>query len=113
MPKEPALEEDHLAKTVAALERVAGHRPAGTRSSHSAKLLRQYGYIYRSEGSADQRPHYEFDEGGGNGLVNLPMHYVIDDGMYFNSRQPQLRVPRNAAAGLLLRPSIAARYVIG
>src|SRR5215831_12220400 len=25
VPKEPALEEDHLAKTVAALERVAGH----------------------------------------------------------------------------------------
>jgi peptidoglycan/xylan/chitin deacetylase (PgdA/CDA1 family) len=85
VPKEPVLEEDHLAKTVAALERVAGRRPIGTRSSHSAKLLRQYGYIYRSEGSADQRPHYEFDEGGGNGLINLPMHYVIDDAMYFNS----------------------------
>ena len=36
-------------------------RPAGTRSSHSAGLLRQYGYMYRSEGSADQRPYYEFD----------------------------------------------------
>jgi peptidoglycan/xylan/chitin deacetylase (PgdA/CDA1 family) len=84
VPKEPALEEDHLAKTVAALERVAGRRPTGTRSRHSAALLRQYGYIYRSEGSADQRPHYEFDEGGANGLVNLPMHYVIDDAMYFN-----------------------------
>src|SRR6185437_7458620 len=84
VPKEPALEEDHLAKTVAALERVAGRRPVGTRSSHSAKLLRQYGYIYRSEGSADQRPHYEFDEGGGNALINLPMHYAIDDAMYFN-----------------------------
>src|SRR6266702_855411 len=59
--------------------RVGIRRPAGPRSSHSAKLIRQYGYIYRSEGSADQRPHYEFDEGGGNGLINLPMHYVIDD----------------------------------
>src|SRR6185437_3731322 len=75
VPKEPALEEDHLAKTVAALQRIAGYRPVGTRSSHSAALLRQYGYIYRSEGSADQRPYYEFDESGGNGLVNLPMHY--------------------------------------
>jgi peptidoglycan-N-acetylglucosamine deacetylase len=84
VPKEPALEEDHLAKTVAALERIAGRRPIGTRSSHSAKLLRQYGYIYRSEGSADQRPHYEFDDDGGHCLVNLPMHYAIDDAMYFN-----------------------------
>ena len=84
MPKEPALEEDHLAKTVNALERIAGRRPVGTRSSHSAALLRQYGFIYRSERSADQRPYYEYDEGGGNRLLNLPMHYVIDDAMYFN-----------------------------
>jgi len=52
VPKEPALEEDHLAKTVAALERLAGRRPAGTRSNHSAALLRRYGYIYRSEDAA-------------------------------------------------------------
>jgi len=84
VPKEPALEEDHLAKTVNALERIAGRRPVGTRSSHSAALLRQYGFIYRSERSADQRPYYEYDEGGGNRLLNLPMHYVIDDAMYFN-----------------------------
>src|SRR5215467_12062727 len=78
VPNEPVLEEDHLAKTAAALERVAGHRPAGTRSSHSAALLRRYGYIYRSEGSADQRPHYVVDESGENCLVHLPFHYVID-----------------------------------
>jgi peptidoglycan-N-acetylglucosamine deacetylase len=45
VPKEPALEEDHLAKTVTALERIAGRRPVGTRSSHSAALLRQYGFF--------------------------------------------------------------------
>jgi peptidoglycan/xylan/chitin deacetylase (PgdA/CDA1 family) len=84
VPKEATLEEDRLAKPVAALERISGYRPAGTRSRHTAALLRKYGYIYRSEGSADQRPHYEFDEGGGNRLVNLPFHYVIDDAMYFN-----------------------------
>lgn len=54
------------------------------RVRRSAALPRQYGYIYRSEGAADQRPHYEFDAGEGNGLVNLPMHHVIDDAMYFN-----------------------------
>ena len=67
------------------VDRIAGRRPAGTRSSHSAKLLRQYGYIYRSEGSADQRPHYEFDEGGGTGLVNLPMERLARSGV------PELR----------------------
>ncbi|MGH7054987.1 MAG: polysaccharide deacetylase family protein [Stellaceae bacterium] len=85
VPREAAVEEDHLARTVAALEQISGRRPLGTRSSHSAALLRQYGYIYRSEGSADQRPHYEFDESGDNGLVNLPMHYVIDDAMFFSA----------------------------
>src|SRR2546429_4568921 len=39
VPKEPALEEDHLGKTVAAIERVAGRRPVRTRSSHSPGLL--------------------------------------------------------------------------
>jgi peptidoglycan/xylan/chitin deacetylase (PgdA/CDA1 family) len=84
VPKEAALEEDHLARTVKALETVSGRRPLGTRSSHSAALLRKYGYIYRSEGSADQRPHYTFDSEGGNCLVTLPFHYAIDDAMFFN-----------------------------
>src|SRR5215469_521570 len=71
VPKEAALEEDHLGKTVAAIEAISGRRPLGTRSGHRADLLRKYGYIYRSEGSADQRPHYVTDEKGENGLVHL------------------------------------------
>ncbi|MGH7119537.1 MAG: polysaccharide deacetylase family protein [Acetobacteraceae bacterium] len=85
VPQEIALEEDHLSKTIVALEQVSGHPPLGTRSSHTAALLRKHGYLYRSEGSADQRPHYLFDENGKNGLVNLPYHYVLDDAMYFNA----------------------------
>ena len=84
VPKEASLEEDHLAKTVAAIEQISGRRPVGTRSGHSAPLLRKYGYLYRSEGSADQRPHYVVDESGNNCLVHLPFHYVIDDAMFFN-----------------------------
>jgi peptidoglycan/xylan/chitin deacetylase (PgdA/CDA1 family) len=84
VPKEPELEEDHLAKTVAALEQISGRRPVGTRSTHTAGLLCKYGYIYTSEGSADQLPHYVFDENDENCLLNLPFHYVIDDAMYFS-----------------------------
>src|SRR5260370_16142615 len=84
VPKEAALEEDHLAKTVAAIEEISGPRPVGTRSGHSAALLHKYGYIYRSEGSADQRPHCVVDESGENCLVHLPFHYVIDDAMFFS-----------------------------
>ncbi len=82
VPQEAALEEDHLARTVAALEAITGKKPVGTRSSHGAALLRQYGYVYRSEHSADQRPHYSFDEG--SCLVTLPFHYAIDDAMFFS-----------------------------
>src|SRR4051794_20159591 len=84
VPNEAVLEEDHLGKTVAAIEEISGRRPVGTRSGHSAGLLRKYGYIYRSEGSADQRPHYVVDENGANGLVHLPFHYAIDDAMFFS-----------------------------
>jgi peptidoglycan/xylan/chitin deacetylase (PgdA/CDA1 family) len=84
VPKEAGLEEDHLAKTVSAIEAISGRRPVGTRSGHSAALLRKYGYVYRSEGSADQLPHYVVDGGGENCLVHLPFHYVIDDAMFFS-----------------------------
>jgi len=84
VPKEAALEEDHLAKTAAAIEKISGRRPVGTRSGHSASLLCKHEYIYRSEGSADQLPHYVVDESGNNCLVHLPFHYVIDDAMFFS-----------------------------
>src|SRR5262245_57826090 len=84
VPQEADLEEDHLAKTVAPIEAISGRRPVGTRSGHSAALLQKYGYIYRSEGSADQLPHHVVDEAGENCLVHLPFHYVIDDAMFFS-----------------------------
>ena len=82
VPKEQELEEDHLRRSTEALERISGRRPVGTRSGHTAALLRKYGYIYNSHDSADQRPHYLID--GKGALVNLPFHYVIDDAMYFS-----------------------------
>ncbi|MSO76308.1 MAG: chitin deacetylase [Alphaproteobacteria bacterium] len=84
VPDDPALEADHLAKTVAAIERTVGRRPVGTRSSHTAALLKQSAFIYNSHDSADHRPHYVRDAAGGNCLVNLPFHYAIDDAMFFS-----------------------------
>ncbi len=60
----------------------------------------------------------EPDRGGMRALLagNLPRRHEFTprtEHLAGLSRQPQLRVPRNAAAGLLPRPSIAARYVIG
>jgi len=82
VPKDPALEEDHLLKTAAALEKIAGRRPVGTRSSHSHGLLKREGFIYTSEDSPAQLPHYI--TGDGATLLNLPFHYAIDDAMFYS-----------------------------
>lgn len=84
VPKEPELERDHLTRATAALQALTGARPVGTRSGHSHGLLRELGYIYRSNGSASHRPHYLRDPDGWNVLLNLPFHYAIDDAMFFS-----------------------------
>ena len=43
VPKEPELERDHLRKTAAALEKISGRRPVGSRSHHTPTLLRRGG----------------------------------------------------------------------
>ncbi|MCB1549156.1 MAG: polysaccharide deacetylase family protein [Hyphomicrobiaceae bacterium] len=86
VPTEPDIEEAHLTRATAALTRIYGRRPVGTRSSHTAGLLRREGYIYRSHGhaSASHLPYYLVDQTGKNVLVELPWHYSIDDAMYYN-----------------------------
>ena len=82
VPREPELERDHLLKTTAALERLTGKRPVGTRSAHSLKLLKQEGFIYVSEECADHLPYYvHADEAR---LLNFPFHLAIDDAMFFS-----------------------------
>ena len=84
VPREPDLELDHLRKTIAALERVTGKRPVGTRSTHSRHYLLDQGYIYTSEDSPDHSPIFACDPDGKRPLLNLPMHFAIDDAMFFN-----------------------------
>lgn len=84
VPKDPAHERDHLRKSTAALERITGRRPVGSRSWHTEALLVEEGYIYNSHNSADQTPYYLRDADGGNCLLNLPFHYAIDDAMFFS-----------------------------
>jgi len=85
VPKEPVLEHDHLLKTAAALERIAGRRPVGTRSSHTRALLKREGFLYTSEDSAAHLPYYVHDDGPDDScLLNLPFHYAIDDAMFYS-----------------------------
>lgn len=82
-PSESELEEDHLRKATNALEKVMGKKPVGTRSGHKMSLLKKEGYIYQSTNCADDIPYYIYDEEQ-NCLLNLPLHLVLDDAMYFN-----------------------------
>jgi peptidoglycan/xylan/chitin deacetylase (PgdA/CDA1 family) len=84
VPQDPALEKDHLRKTAAALERLTGKRPVGTRSAHSLPLLRDEGFIYVSENAGDHLPYYVRDRSGQACLLNLPFHFAIDDAMFFS-----------------------------
>ncbi len=82
VPREPELARDHLLKTSAALEKLTGKRPVGTRSAYSVRLLHEHGFIYSSEGCADHLPYYV--RSGGACVLNIPFHFAIDDAMFFS-----------------------------
>lgn len=84
VPEDPVIEDAHLSRAIAALERFAGRAITGTRSSHTPALLRSKGIVYNSFTSAGYMPFYELDEGGGNPILQLPFHYALDDAMYFS-----------------------------
>jgi len=84
VPKDPALERDHLTKALGALERITSKRPVGTRSWHNHDALIEQGIFYNSHGSSDHLPYYETDANGHHPLLNLPFHYAIDDAMFYS-----------------------------
>jgi peptidoglycan/xylan/chitin deacetylase (PgdA/CDA1 family) len=84
VPRDVALEHDHLRKTVAAITSIRGRPPVGTRSRHTQALLQKEGFLYYSEGHASHLPHYLHDPETGQAMLNLPFHYVIDDAMFFS-----------------------------
>jgi len=84
VPKDPELERDHLRKAKAALEKLTGRPPVGTRSWHTRELLIEEGFIYNSHDSLDHRAQYVSGPDGARPLLNLPFHYAIDDAMFFS-----------------------------
>lgn len=84
VPKEPLLARDHLRKTAAALGKISGRAPIGSRSHYPAALLREEGYLYNSHGARSHRPYYVLGETGQAQLLELPFHFTIDDAMFFS-----------------------------
>ena len=83
-PKDPILQQDHIAKTAAALEKICGRRPVGTRSYYEQEFLKKEGYLYNSAEPASRLPYYLTDSVGNNCLLILPFHYSLDDAQFYN-----------------------------
>lgn len=84
VPSDIKLEKDHLRKATTALEDLCGKKAVGTRSGHTLSLLKSEGYLYTSSEVVDDTPYYKFDDEGENSMLNLPLHYVLDDAMYYH-----------------------------
>lgn len=84
IPADIELEKEHIRKTTAALEKISGRKPVGTRSGHKLSLLKEEGYIYTTSTAVpDDMPGYISDDEGQTYMLCLPSHFVINDAMYF------------------------------
>ena len=81
-------EEEVLDKGIAIIEGVTGEKPKGYRSpswelsEHSLSLLAERGFVYDSSLMGDDAP-YTVDANGRQ-LVEIPVHWELDDHPYFN-----------------------------
>ncbi len=83
----PSLQRSELERGLRALEASAGVRPAGYRSPaweltpQTLALLVEYGFAFDSSAMGDDRPYVE--EIAGHSILELPVHWSLDDWPYF------------------------------
>lgn len=83
-PDRPEAERELFARGLAALERVTGETPVGFRSPAweltpaTLDLLREHGFAYSSNLMDDFVPYLH-----PNGIVELPVQWVLDDAPFF------------------------------
>ena len=85
-------EADVLDRGSAILEGLTGQRPVGYRSpswelsSHSLELLAERGFLYDSSLMGDDAPYLVGGDAGERRLVEIPVHWTLDDApfWYFN-----------------------------
>ena len=84
-------QREELERGVAALEKLTGKAPVGYRSpswevtAETFALLGEMGFEYDSSLMGDDRPYIE--SLGGVSLVELPVHWSLDDFPYFSWRE--------------------------
>ena len=81
-------EEEVLDRGIAIIERITGDKPRGYRSpswalsEHSLSLLADRGFLYDSSLMGDDIPYIV--EADGRQMVEIPVHWELDDVPYFN-----------------------------
>jgi peptidoglycan/xylan/chitin deacetylase (PgdA/CDA1 family) len=84
---DPARQRDEIERGIAALVEVTGERPRGYRAPcaeltpETLALLLEHDFRYDSSCMGDDRPYVE--EFGGMAILELPMHWSLDDAPYF------------------------------
>ncbi len=77
-----------LDRSIAILERIGGARPLGYRSpswelsEHSLDLLTEREFVYDSSLMGDDAP-YLVEDSNGHSIVEIPVHWSLDDHPYF------------------------------
>jgi peptidoglycan-N-acetylglucosamine deacetylase len=86
---DPSKEESILLKGMEVIEKTIGQRPFGYRSPageytpSTLSLLKKHGFTYSSSMMDDICPYKHVIEGIKTDLVELPVHWSIDDAPYF------------------------------
>jgi peptidoglycan/xylan/chitin deacetylase (PgdA/CDA1 family) len=86
---EPSAAGAELAHGLEALERGLGVRPLGYRAPHwtltpeTLELLWEHDFVYDSSLMEDDRPYLVLQDPGDRKLVEFPVHWSLDDYVYF------------------------------
>jgi peptidoglycan-N-acetylglucosamine deacetylase len=84
------VETDLMRRSSETLEEITGVRPVGMRapswdfSPFTLQVVRDMGLLYDSSLMADDDPYELLYEGQPTGVVELPVEWIRDDGVYFN-----------------------------
>lgn len=86
---DPSKEEDLLLKSMEVIEKTVGERPYGYRSPageytpSTLSLLQKHNFIYSTSMMDDVAPYKHTLDGANTHLIELPVHWSIDDAPYF------------------------------
>ena len=94
-------EERLLRKAIERMTELMGERPVGYRapswnfSDATLELLIDMGFLYDSSLMADDRPYELVADGTPTGLVELPVHWILDDAPLFDPLGGRYSKPRD------------------